>query len=306
MEESSTRILIKLESVSSETEERSLLHHNNVVAFKQKQKQFALPILEISEKVISKMGDRQEIERVFREATSTNLDDYFTRDRAAQTAVCKKCNTSLTTPKSSTTSRHNHLKSVHQIDLVALKRGQNETVANKQPKITSKFESENLKMRLARMSAYSGWSFNSIAVSPDLRELLPKKTGKDEFKLSAPAVRRQVKQYGEEVIDQHKKMIRDLQEKKEMFCISFDEYTTIANKKFLGVVLHLDSDREIKLGLKRVKDESSAEHLKELVDEKLNEYGIDLQRDIICNQTDGCSTMLKISESVQPVLTQVR
>lgn len=36
---------------------------------------------------------------------------------------------------------------------------------------------------------------------------------------------------------QQKKMIRDLREKKEMFCILFDEYTIIANKKFLGVVL---------------------------------------------------------------------
>ena len=38
----------------------------------------------------SKMGDqREEIEGVFREATSTNLDDYFTRDRAAIVFTCQ-------------------------------------------------------------------------------------------------------------------------------------------------------------------------------------------------------------------------
>lgn len=100
------------------------------------------------------MGDRQkEIERVFREVTLTNLDDYFTRDRAAQTVVCKKCNTSLTTPKASTTSCHNHFKTTESI--LSPLRGQNETAAKKQPKITSKLDSENLKMRLVRMSTVS-------------------------------------------------------------------------------------------------------------------------------------------------------
>lgn len=60
------------------------------------------------------------------------------------------------------------------------------------------------------------------------------------------------------------------------FCSSISSHT--GRSTCIGTH-YLDSDCEIKLGLKRrIKEESFAEHLKELVVEKLNEYGIHLQR----------------------------
>lgn len=71
-----------------------------------------------------------------------------------------------------------------------------------------------------------------------------------------------------------------------------------------GINLHVDTCTWYNLGLARVAVKPTADNLLEIVKQRLNEFTLNLYKDIICIQTDGCSTMKSIGNKISYVVGQ--
>ena len=89
-------------------------------------------------------------------------------------------------------------------------------------------------------------------------------------------------------------------EKGERYSISFDEYTSSGNRRFLTINVHTASKNTINLGMVRVHGSQNFESLLKLVADRLIEFGLDL-RHIVAVTTDGASIMVKLGQNIDPL-----
>ncbi|XP_069362207.1 uncharacterized protein [Maniola hyperantus] len=84
------------------------------------------------------------------------------------------------------------------------------------------------------------------------------------------------------------------------FSMSFDEWTSVQNRRYLSLNLrsrHFSGGKNFKnLGLIRVNGSLPAKKCVEEISSKLNEFGVSLEDDIIAETTDGCSMMVKFGK----------
>ena len=86
-----------------------------------------------------------------------------------------------------------------------------------------------------------------------------------------------------------KKHICELAEKKTVFSIAIDEWSSISNERYMNVTLTYN-DGAINLGLQRLLGSLTAQALNEFMWQKLNEFGIRTEW-ILGLTTDGAATM---------------
>lgn len=116
---------------------------------------------------------------------------------------------------------------------------------------------------------------------------MPKKINNgDPVQYTEKTIRDRVLKYGLKIIEEHKERILNFKKKKRMFTITHDEYRSIAFKKYLNIVLHLDFKTDINLGLIRILNSSDAQHIHQLIIDHLNSYGVYFETDIIAQQMD--------------------
>ena len=75
--------------------------------------------------------------------------------------------------------------------------------------------------------------------------------------------------------------------------VTLDEYTSNSNRRYMNVNLHYKSKVWI-LGLTRIFYSMPAERAKDILEEKLKEFGIHLNDDVVAVITDGASVMTKM------------
>ncbi|XP_050339106.1 uncharacterized protein LOC126765534 [Bactrocera neohumeralis] len=223
---------------------------------------------------------------------------YFLISTSSEEAKCIKCNAVLKTKGGSTKGLHEHLK-VHGIKLC---REATPTIAvpKKVAKITSHFSpknEENIRAIMASLVAVDGLAFSTIAQSKQIRK------GMEARKFKVPksdtTIRKYVMEYFEECHERVKKEIIDLKVKNNRFSISFDEWTSVANKRYLNLILH--GQKNIwNLGLVRIKGAATSENCIDMIESRLVDYDLSLATDIISIITDGASTMLKIGKRIGP------
>ena len=86
-----------------------------------------------------------------------------------------------------------------------------------------------------------------------------------------------------------KKMI-EIKKVAGKFCsVTLDEYTRTRSRRYMNSNLHYDSD-PVNLGLVRIKGFMPAERVKNLVKERLHEFGLKME-DIVAATTDGASVI---------------
>ena len=74
------------------------------------------------------------------------------------------------------------------------------------------------------------------------------------------------------------------------FClVTLDEYTSTRSRKYMNLNLHYDSD-PLNLGMVRIKSSVPAERAENVVNERLQEFGLKME-DIVAATTDGASVM---------------
>ena len=94
----------------------------------------------------------------------------------------------------------------------------------------------SLSAVLARMTACDGLSFNVFTTSPDLRRSLGA-LGHSLHKCVV-VVSDQVVKYGQQLREEVKRSIHISKSKGEYFSLTFDEWTSVQNKRYLNINIH--------------------------------------------------------------------
>lgn len=177
----------------------------------------------------------------------------------------------------------------------------------KKSKISSYFEKvENkcLELYVSRLVALDGFTFSIFTTSADLRELFAAKgiffiihkLGYKELPKNHCDIRNIVLNYSMKIRSLIYLEIGNLKKSGEMFCISFDEWTSSANKKYMTLNIHGKESKFWNLGLIRMIGQYPATKILDLISSKLLELDLTLEKNIISICTDGTSTMKKIGK----------
>lgn len=247
----------------------------------------------------------------------TSVWHYFLRAQDKLSAKCKKCQKILKCAGGSTSGLQKHLKNIHQISLSAEKEnfanqtsvGANTTnpipststegVPKKKTKLTEYYESDtnpSMEIMISRMTALRGYPFRQFVECEDLKRLfkksghiLPKTVDTIQSIIVRVAIQKKMELTNE---------IEKLRKEGHKFSMSFDEWTSVRNRRYLSLNLHsrhFSGGNNFKnLGLIKVNGSLPATKCIEEITSQLNEFGVSLEHDIIAATTDGCSMMVKL------------
>lgn len=135
---------------------------------------------------------------------------------------------------------------------------------------------QSLEEILAKCAAKDGISFNTNFTMPN----------------SATTVQKLVLKYFEEKKTETKELIQKRLKLFEKFSITVDEWTDIASRRYLNVTLQLVAQK-IVLGLVPIIESWTSEKTEELIFNRLAEYGVNFNTDIVASSHDGVSVMVK-------------
>ena len=99
----------------------------------------------------------------------------------------------------------------------------------------------------------------------------------------------------------NKELIGRILKKGFRFSVTLDEYTRLGNRKLCNINLHIPDGDFLRIGMVRVRNKCTAEVVKDVLEKKLNEYSIDIEKDVICHTTDGASVMTKMAKLLKIV-----
>lgn len=155
----------------------------------------------------------------------------------------------------------------------------------KQPRllITNYFKNnknEKLSEVLARMTARDGLSYNIFIKSYDIREGLRARGFKDIPK-SAVTIRNMVLEYSKIIKHYTVHEISRLKSEGKRFSITFDEWTSIRNRRYININVHSIGGTMWNIGLVRAYASVPAEKCLSLVEEKLKDFNLDISKDIV-------------------------
>ena len=242
---------------------------------------------------------------------NSDVWQYFLRSEDGQSAKCKHkdCQKVLRTGGGSTKGLHTHLLTVHKNKVgspsisVRTKSLEVESSTNEKNKsITDYFPiTDNKKLSLgatlARLTALDGIPFYVICNSSDLRAAL-EAMGFKNLPQSANTMRKIVLEYSKNV---RISIISELYKKKisgQRFSLSFDEWTSQRNSRYLNIIVHGQHFNFWSLGLARINGTLPAEKCIQLLEEKLEKHKLNLHRDIVAIITDGASIMKKVGRII--------
>lgn len=247
---------------------------------------------------------------------------FLTETVNGSTAKCKKCQAVLQTKGGSTKGLLTHLLKLHEIDVKAKRNLPSESESKvgpsssctsaastsrfcfsserKQTKIFDFFSfktDKSLDAQLARMVSVDNIPFSKFVTSVDLRNLFA--ASGMELPNSATTIRTKVMKYCERARLMMRDKLKTCKQTGKKFTVSFDEWSSGSNKHYMNINLHHE-ERIWNLGLVRIRNSMTAETCLKVLEDRLAEYGLSLDEDIVCFVTDGSSTMIKIGKLVSP------
>ena len=181
-----------------------------------------------------------------------------------------------------------HLKRKHQICTVnTSKVARNDESSN--------FEQlKSMEVEIARMAAVDGFAFNAIANSEFMQSNLAKTA--DQYDKPPPVscngVKTLVMNFHELKKHQLKLQLGEKLSQELRFSLTLDEYTSIQNKRYLNINIHEDI-AYWSLGLLEINGAFGSNQCAEVVKSCLNDFGLDLEKNIAGCTTDGASMMVK-------------
>jgi len=143
------------------------------------------------------------------------------------------------------------------------------------------------------MIAKDGFTFNTFCKSVDLRNLFLK----SGFRLptSPNTIRSIVITFSDSIKAEMINKFRKLQEQNQKFSLTFDEWTSRKNRRYLNINVHY-KEKHFNLGLVRIHGSCTAEHCVNIVEERLKSFNLNIKDDIIGITTDGASMMVKVGK----------
>ena len=112
-----------------------------------------------------------------------------------------------------------------------------------------------------------------------------------------------VMKFANQMRNLQKESILKAKSSKEKFSLIFDEWTSNRNRRYINIILNGKKINK-NLGLVRISGRLPAEKCLELVRNRIDNYELNLERDILCLTTDGASVMTKIGK-ISPTFQQL-
>ena len=100
--------------------------------------------------------------------------------------------------------------------------------------------------------------------------------------------------FGNDAKAYYSREISKRKEQGERFSVSYDEWTSIRNRRFLAIIIHA-ADDQFHTGLGRIVGSCNSEQLIELLREHLVKFGLNLDKDIVAIMCDGTSMNKKLA-----------
>ena len=164
-------------------------------------------------------------------------------------AKCRECSKKISCRGGSTKGMKTHLKSIHAIDETSNKRQADDESRNIQPTkkmsqpsiFKSMSQKETLPEIVSKLVAKDGFTINGVTNSDFIRSSLQSRG----FTLpkNPSAVMNLVHQQCDILSANDKSEIANLLKSETKFSITFDEYTSCRNRKYLNINLHGPSDK---------------------------------------------------------------
>ncbi|KAI8114912.1 hypothetical protein CVS40_12775 [Lucilia cuprina] len=233
---------------------------------------------------------------------------YFTKnDNKSQTARCTKCPKILSCRGSSTSGLINHLRNVHKIELPsksADKEGPSSSNVEKIPftKLPVK-KNNDIAEILARCVSEDGMSVRAVKNSKIIIDYLKMKGLK--MPESENTIWSLIEQFYKtkklEAIDNFKL----IKEQNGRFSIIVDEWSDNSNIKYINVSLRSYNPTKrthevFNLGLEEIKIRGTAVNIEYLVKQKLDEFNLSLEADVVASTHDGAAVMKKYGTNILP------
>lgn len=104
----------------------------------------------------------------------------------------------------------------------------------------------------------------------------------------------------------HTEFVSEIEKSKNVnkFSVTFDEWTSCANKRYISVILHSFSNFW-NLGLVRINGSATSVNIIGLVTTKLESFGVNFFENVISIVTDGCNVMTRIGQMIAPISQQL-
>jgi hypothetical protein len=150
---------------------------------------------------------------------------------------------------------------------------------------------------ISRMAACDGLPFLTFVTSKDLRRSLAA-LGFGEIPKSPNGIRKIVVDHANQIRTQVTDELKNLKKNGARFSVSFDEWTSTRNRRYMNVNVHADGQNYWNLGLIRVKGSMDAESCVRLLSKKLDMFDLSLETDIVGIVTDGASVMTKVGKLI--------
>lgn len=234
---------------------------------------------------------------------------YYLVDKQGQVAKCKQCSKEIKCCGGSTSGLHTHLKTIHKVNL----KTKSDTAVNTEKDASSSSQSQPKKITLcdyfkskkteqlceilARMVARDGLPFRIFSSSEDIRKGLVAR-GYQDIPKSAAIIKSMTIEYSKSVRNKIINEISTLKSKGKRFSLTFDEWTSVRNRRYLNINVHSSRGLIWNIGLARLHGRVPAEKCLEVLEIKLQEHGLNLSKDIVCISTDGASVMVKLGKLI--------
>lgn len=236
---------------------------------------------------------------------------YFLKALVGNTAKCKfsSCGEILKVTGGSTHGLWTHLEKKHKIKPPKpssnnepnenLATASESNVLSKKRKIDEFFvtkQVETLQEVFSKLAAKDGLTFNVLAKSEELKKCF-KARGFINIPDHPATVKNMIIDYSCGVRKGFTEELSILKGKMKKFSLCFDEYTSIKNRRYLNIIL-FGNDKLWNLGLTRIKGSLPAEQCVDVVNERLNVFGLNLHSDIVSITTDGAAMMKKVGKLI--------
>ena len=122
---------------------------------------------------------------------------------------------------------------------------------------------------------------------------------------SHTAIVKLVKEYAETVKEEIRKEIQDELDKGHRISLTTDEWTSVRNRRYCVVNVHLKGGRHFGIGMMRGRGKLDAPTIARLLRAKLVQFGITPDIHVVATTTDGATVMEAFGRQMAPIEHQL-
>ena len=160
-----------------------------------------------------------------------------------------------------------------------------------------KSEKQSLGELVSQLTAIDGFTFNQIATSKRLRRAF-KAVGYD-LPISHKKVRDLLMKQRENIIKTIRGELNVIKLRDGRFSITFDKSTSMINRWYMNINVHFQGGFR-SLGMICIQESLNAAKAIKPVKERLQLFGLDLNKDVVATVKDGASLRVKFGKETCP------